>query len=190
MTADVPPLPFGSYQHLCRVLAASGVVGTWSWFENGDRCVLDAGAAGLLGGDPALTGRSLSPHRARARLHPDDRDRVLARFAEACRSGGPFVVPYRILLPDGGVRALLDRGRIFRGDGGAPGHGHGLLLDLGESAREEAGAAGPLEQAAAQAIACRRSIDRLGATALRPVIDRLLLRIAQEMVRRERSFLH
>ncbi|MDR7039646.1 hypothetical protein J2X36_004423 [Methylobacterium sp. BE186] len=191
MPPDAAPFPADSEADLRRILAASGVVGTWSWFEAGDHCVLDAGAAALLAGDRALAGAALPADRARACLHADDRNTVLARFSALCRSGGLFVAQYRVLAPGGRTHAILDRGRIFRGSGGAPGHGHGLLIDLGDEALPDGARTGrALDEAASRIIACRRTIDRFGFLSLRPAVDRLLLRIAQDIARSECGRLH
>jgi PAS domain S-box-containing protein len=51
-------------------------------------------------------------------IHPDDRHAVMEAVTHASDSGGPFVVEYRIVRADGGVRWVLDRGQLVPGPGG------------------------------------------------------------------------
>ncbi|WP_027891228.1 PAS domain S-box protein [Calidithermus chliarophilus] len=48
------------------------------------------------------------------RLHPDDRERVLRRLAEVRAAGGDYEDEYRVVWPDGTVRWLAARGRVYR----------------------------------------------------------------------------
>ncbi|RIH80951.1 Signal transduction histidine-protein kinase ArlS [Calidithermus terrae] len=48
------------------------------------------------------------------RIHPDDRERVLRRLAEARAAGGDYDDEYRVVWPDGTVRWLAARGRVYR----------------------------------------------------------------------------
>jgi serine phosphatase RsbU (regulator of sigma subunit)/PAS domain-containing protein len=52
-----------------------------------------------------------------ARLHPEDREEVLAAL-EAARTTGTFSREYRIVVPEGGVRWIEARGRVLRGRSG------------------------------------------------------------------------
>ncbi|WP_336487384.1 PAS domain-containing protein [Methylobacterium nigriterrae] len=180
----------GAFEPLDRLRAAldaSGVVGTWSWSRGPDRCILDQGAALILAGDGSLAGIPIPLEQARARVHPEDKDELLRQFRALGQAGGPLVAEYRAVSASGRVRTILDRGRISRDAAG--GHGHGIILDVTESPRGEAGlptfpdARRPLDLAAAHAIACRGEIDRLGLSELRLIVDMLLLRLGQELTR-------
>ena len=178
---------------LKAALDASGVVGTWSWSGSQDHCILDAGAANVLAGDPGLAGTPIRLERAKACVHPDDRDALFPQFRALGRTGGLFVAEYRTLSSSGQVRTILDRGRIFRDPGGTVTHGHGIILDVSESARRDAHPEDPgrfleevqqpLELAAGHAIACRGAIDHLDIAELRLIVDMLLLRLGQELGR-------
>jgi diguanylate cyclase (GGDEF)-like protein/PAS domain S-box-containing protein len=52
------------------------------------------------------------------RLHPEDRERVLRQFREACATGGRFASEYRILDHDGRVRWWRDEGLAQAGPDG------------------------------------------------------------------------
>ena len=56
-------------------------------------------------------------------VHPDDCDGILEAVANATDDGRPFVLEYRIVRADGGVRWVLDRGQLV------PGHGGRLWMD-------------------------------------------------------------
>jgi hypothetical protein len=180
----------GPLEHLKAALDASGVVGTWAWSGSQDQCILDAGAAGILAGDPGLAGTPIRLERAKACVHPEDREALFQQFRTLGRTGGLFVAEYRTLSPRGQIRTILDRGRIFRAADGVVTHGHGIILDVTETAHPEsipdavpAELQQPLELAASHAIACRGAIDRLDVAELRLIVDMLLLRLGQELSR-------
>jgi len=64
------------------------------------------------------------------RVHPQDRDAVLAAFTEAKRCGSDFTVQHRALQPDGTARWLSGSGRIHLGANGEPARGVGISLDI------------------------------------------------------------
>src|SRR5262245_30961095 len=51
-------------------------------------------------------------------IHPDDCEEVKAQVANVVDDGRPFVLEYRIVRADGGVRWVLDRGQLVPGPGG------------------------------------------------------------------------
>ena len=51
-------------------------------------------------------------------VHPDDHERVMEEVSRAAKEDGAFVVEYRIVRADGGVRWVLDRGQLIHGPGG------------------------------------------------------------------------
>ena len=68
-------------------------------------------------------------------LHAQDRDAVLALFAEMVRGLKPFDIDYRIVLPDGSVRWIHDRGFPVRDANGHIYRTAGLAEDITESMR-------------------------------------------------------
>ena len=111
MIADAIQGPRPRPVDLSAALDASGIIGTWSWSPRAERCVLDAGAAEVLAGDPGLAGRPLPLSVAKACVHPEDRPAVVRQFKALRERGGLFVAEYRTLSPSGQVRRILDRGR-------------------------------------------------------------------------------
>ncbi|HWG95075.1 MAG TPA: PAS domain-containing protein, partial [Mycobacteriales bacterium] len=76
------------------------------------------------------------------RLHPDDRDGVLASLRHAQQTG-TVALEYRIVRPDGAVRWVEARGRVLRGAGGRGDRMIGAAHDTtarheAEQAREQA----------------------------------------------------
>lgn len=88
------------------------------------------GASRLLGYDPTewLADGAFWADR----LHPDDRQRVVARFLRIASSGGTFDEEYRLLASDGGWVWLRDVGHAVPGDDGAPSVIRGLMVQTTE----------------------------------------------------------
>ena len=172
---------------LTAALSASGVVGTWSWSAQPDRCILDAGAADVLAGDHAIAGLPVPFERAKARVHPDDLPKLSRHFKRLRRSGGLFVAEYRTVSTAGRVRRILDRGRLVRSEAGTVLHGHGIIIDVTEgdldlgAFSERPDPSTILDTAAAHALACRESIDHFDNSELRLLVDVLLLSLGQQI---------
>jgi diguanylate cyclase (GGDEF)-like protein/PAS domain S-box-containing protein len=66
------------------------------------------------------------------RLHPEDRERVLRQFRDACASGGRFASEYRVLDRDGRVLWWRDEGRALPGPDGQTRFVRGFVLDITE----------------------------------------------------------
>ena len=63
-------------------------------------------------------------------IHPADRELILERIEEACRSCGDLAVEYRVRHGDGTWRWMVSRGRIQREVNGLPGRILGVTLDV------------------------------------------------------------
>ncbi|MGH8577460.1 MAG: ATP-binding protein, partial [Gammaproteobacteria bacterium] len=68
-------------------------------------------------------------------VHPEDRGRVAETVARAAREDTDYIEELRIIRPDGMVRWLADRGRVYRDEQGQPLYGIGLAWDI--TARKE-----------------------------------------------------
>jgi diguanylate cyclase (GGDEF)-like protein/PAS domain S-box-containing protein len=66
------------------------------------------------------------------RLHPEDRERVLRQFRDACASGGRFASEYRILDRSGRVVWWRDEGRVLPDPEGKARFVRGFVLDVTE----------------------------------------------------------
>jgi PAS domain S-box-containing protein len=89
-------------------------------------------------------------------IHPDDREPVMEAVKQAREDGGQFVVEYRILRADGGVRWVLDRGQPVPGQGGRL-WVDGAIFDITDRrAAEEALRAREIEQARTEELRASR----------------------------------
>ena len=80
--------------------------------------------------DPAFFGRV---------LHPDDRERVLADFAQMHASGGRFECEYRLVARDQRVVWIHDGAVVVHDDAGRPVYAQGFMVDIsGRKATEHA----------------------------------------------------
>jgi diguanylate cyclase (GGDEF)-like protein/PAS domain S-box-containing protein len=66
------------------------------------------------------------------RLHPEDREKVLRRYREACRSSSRFACEYRIMDREGGTLWWRDEGRVMPGPDGSARFVRGFVLDVTE----------------------------------------------------------
>jgi diguanylate cyclase (GGDEF)-like protein/PAS domain S-box-containing protein len=67
-----------------------------------------------------------------SRLHPDDRDRVVAAWAAAPREAAPSSIDYRVVLPGGELRWLQGHVRTLSGPDGMPIQLFGTIQDITE----------------------------------------------------------
>lgn len=71
------------------------------------------------------------------RIHPDDRARVDEAFATSIRERTPYAITHRLLLPEGRVRHVEERGETFFADGGQPLRSLGTVQDVTERMEAE-----------------------------------------------------
>ena len=101
----------------------------------------------------------------KTRLHPDDRERVLAEEARCERTGEPFRMEYRTIHRDGRVLWIRDECVLVRDEQGRPLYWQGVIVDLTEVRR-----ALELEQEATQRLL---ALDRMKNTFLDAVSHEL-----------------
>ena len=84
------------------------------------------------------TNEAISIDALRALRHPDDRVEVVNNFQRALNNGeDQYEAEYRILRPDGEVRWIFGRGRVFRDKDGTPVRYSGVDLDITERKKAE-----------------------------------------------------
>ncbi len=71
------------------------------------------------------------------RLHPEDKERVLAEYREGCRTGGPFVSEYRLLDREGRVVWWRSEARVIANGDAGPQFVRGFVVDISEHKRAE-----------------------------------------------------
>lgn len=110
-------------------------VGTW-WidFEAGLES-RDANVNRILGLPPEPSAAPTVP--STGRISPEDRTRIEAAFRRLTSEGGVYDEEFRVLLPDGSIRWVRDRGRILTDAGGRPLYATGALADITERKQAE-----------------------------------------------------
>ncbi len=138
-TMSPRPPPFASGIHASLIdldlvgsVLAAAEVGVWQFFAAGPRLLASSTALGLLGledGDAFdLNEDTLG------RVHPADRDRVVADIARSGSEAGPFAVELRLLTPTGETQWLDVRGTSVHDEFGFA-HACGTVQDV--TARRE-----------------------------------------------------
>ena len=188
MVVDAIKRTRGLAVDLSAALDASGVIGAWSWSPRSERCILDAGAADVLAGDPGLAGRPIPLTIAKACVHPEDRPAMVRHFQGVCERGGLFVAEYRTLSPTGQVRWILERGHLPAGASSRR-VGHGIIIDVTDNRPDDQDvptAVEPLDAlslAIDRAIECRDALEGVADSELQLLIDMLLLRLGQSIAK-------
>ena len=108
------------------------------------------------------------------RLHPEDRERVLRQFREACASGERFTSEYRVLDREGRVLWWRDEGRPLPGPDGKTRFVRGFVLDTTE------------QRLAEESLRKMRFFDQLTGLPNRVLLQNRLGRALAESVRTER----
>lgn len=109
---------------LREALAAARVV-VWDFDPATGLVTHSDHARSLLGVDP---GPAPEFHDL---IHADDRERVIAGFDAALRTGGPFEQTFRMLRPDGRLVQVLARGDVVQPDPDRVPRLAGLLIEMG-----------------------------------------------------------
>lgn len=112
-----------------EVAYQAGAIATWTWDPVADRVFADDNVAKLFSVSPAdANGGKLAVYLKA--LHPDDHARVAAAIQRALETGGGYEAEYRILRPDGSVRWVNARSRIFRNREGVATRLPGVIVDI------------------------------------------------------------
>jgi PAS domain S-box-containing protein len=72
-----------------------------------------------------------------ARIHPDDREHVHRTRRLILASSEPYVDEYRVVLPDGEIRTVQDRGRYIRSEDGRSSKLVGIVQDVTDTRTQE-----------------------------------------------------
>lgn len=105
-------------------------VGSWERDVIGNRAVWSDEMYRIFGQDPATFVPTYESFLAC--VHPEDRPALDQAVATLRRTGGPFELAYRIIRPDGTVRATHGRGRVDPGHPGRPARIVGVIQDVTE----------------------------------------------------------
>ncbi len=114
--------------------AASANAGLWSLDVNTWRLWATDKARELFGIDPDAV---LTFDKFLEYLHPEERGRIREIVQQHIASGTEISTEYRVLCPDGSVRWMASRGRIYRGSHGEGDQLMGVSVDLTERKQME-----------------------------------------------------
>jgi len=115
-------------QERLRAALNASATGTFRWNIEDNSLDFDENLDRLFGLPAGSTVRDLEDFVRR--VHPEDREAVREALRRSVSEDADFDERYRILLPDGRVRWLLDRARMVRGEAGVSKYMAGACLDI------------------------------------------------------------
>ena len=175
-------------------LDAMDVIGNWEWDATTDRIRADAFVALLFNLDPEGAEAGLSLTAYVAGMHPEDRQRVLARIRKCAKEGSAYIAEYRVCSADGLTRWVLGRGRFCHDHIGRPLSGRGIIVDItrmrmaegrAEPASNILAVEPPLERAAEYAIAAHQAVAELQDPDLKALADALLFSLGCKLAQQD-----
>ncbi|MEH2050139.1 PAS domain-containing protein [Nostoc sp.] len=118
-----------SEQRLRLALSASRM-GTWNWNIQTGKISWSDNLEASFGLEPGEFDGSFEMFAAR--VHPDDRDRVLAAVERAIATREDYDIEFRVVYPNGTIRWALSQGKVFYNQHGQPIQMAGIDLDITE----------------------------------------------------------
>jgi|HubBroStandDraft_4_1064222.scaffolds.fasta_scaffold271910_3 PAS domain S-box-containing protein len=113
----------------------SSGIGVWSWDIPPNIVEADENNSVLFG---VAIGQFLQTVEGFAALvHPDDRERVQQDVPASVEQGAEYNTEFRVVWPEGTVRSLATRGKIYYGEGGQPFRLTGVCWDVTERRQAE-----------------------------------------------------
>lgn len=110
-------------------------IGSWEWDIPTNTVVWSDELYRIFGFEPQEFRATYE--RFLERLHPDDRPRVIAVVEEALERRGSFTHYHRVILPDGTLRILHNRGEVLVGEDGRAARMFGTEEDVTERRQAE-----------------------------------------------------
>ena len=126
-----------SEQRLRLALDAGGM-GSWEWNLRTNQVVWSPELEAIHGLQPGTFDGTFDAYRRD--IHPDDFENVQSQIARSL-DGTDHRLEYRIVRPDGTLRWVEGRGKVFRDESGAPVRLVGVCTDITERKLQEAAAA-------------------------------------------------
>lgn len=113
--------------HLALAMEAVEM-GAWQWDIRENRVMWSASLERIHGLEPGTFDGTFEAYQQD--IHPDDRERVLRTISHSVQHKQPHFLNYRIIRPDGEVRWLEARGRLFLDAQGDPVRLVGVCMDV------------------------------------------------------------
>lgn len=119
-------------ERLQLALSGGRGIGTWDWDVQADCITADAHFAQLYGVEPERARQGVSLQEFFAGIHPQDRERLQHRIAEALRTGDLFYEEYRLVDANGRVRWVMAQGKCQLSETGLPLRFPGISFDISD----------------------------------------------------------
>ncbi len=123
-------------RHVARLAVESAGIGTFDWEIATGRLTWDEQLCRIFGVEDDEPEQTMDDFLGR--LHPEDRDRVVAAIDLCVETLAPFESEYRVLVPGRGTRWVSARGQVALGPDGSPAHFLGAAFDFTERQQERA----------------------------------------------------
>jgi len=115
-------------QELLRSALAAGQTGTWDWDLGTNRMTWSDVHEMMFGYKPGTF--SGAPDEFFGKVHPDDRDALIAAIDRARDKRLEYVHEFRIAPTPGAIRWIVGRGSFFYDDSGQPYRAAGTVADI------------------------------------------------------------
>jgi PAS domain S-box-containing protein len=116
-----------------RLALSTSRMGTWNWNIQTGKISWSDNLEALFGMEPGEFDGSFEMFAAR--LHQDDRDRVLAAVEVAIATKEDYDIEFRVVYPNGKIRWTLSQGKVFYDQHGQPLQMAGIDIDITERKR-------------------------------------------------------
>jgi PAS domain S-box-containing protein len=117
-----------------RLAVDAGRMGVWEWDIAAGSVKWSAELEALHGLSPGAFPGTFEAFQSD--MHPQDRDRVIEAIQKTLKDGRSHEIEYRIVRPDGSMRWVEGRGKLFHDDAGRPVRMVGVCADI--TARKQA----------------------------------------------------
>ncbi len=123
-----------SRERLQYALESADMV-AWDWTPDTDMMIQSSNASAVLGLPPGGTLHSGQDYLAM--IHEEDQPRVVAAIQRALREGADYHEEFRLVLGDGSIRWVADRGRVTMNENGKAARMNGVIRDITELKRRD-----------------------------------------------------
>jgi PAS domain S-box-containing protein len=121
------PLPSVADAYLTLAMEAADM-GAWQWDIRQNTVKWSSQLERMHGLEPGTFDGTFDAYQRD--IHPEDRDHVFATISSSLQERQPHYLTYRIVRPDGEIRWLEARGKLFLGDDGQPERLVGVCMDI------------------------------------------------------------
>ncbi|HZM34898.1 MAG TPA: PAS domain S-box protein [Burkholderiales bacterium] len=118
-----------------RMALAAGRMGNWEWDVRTGRVGWSPDLEAIHGLEAGTFPGTFEAYERD--VHPEDREGVRRAISRSFEGGGDHHIEYRIVRPDGAVRWVEGRGKVFRDPSGAPLRLVGVCTDVTERKQAE-----------------------------------------------------